>query len=703
VIYYTTSAGSGIWNKALVDASGGGVTPTVLTFLHLLVSLGSDLAIMRFSADEAPAAARLAVNHRRTAWDVVSAFTPISVFVILSKLATYMSYQHVSMALSHTAKATEPVFNVLVAALAFGELHNTAVYTSLVPIALGVTLASVTDLTYNHTGFFWATASALTKVLQNIYTRRLMDTQKFTFWEIHLYCGAASLIILVPVLAAQTMTAASSPFSHFPLGQLLVCSALQYASSVASYRVLHLTTHLTATIINVMKRLVLILSGVAFATVPLSFSNICGVLVAVAGILSYNLAKDAAPPPAPVAPAEVWRGLGRWCVRTGRHAALVTLPHAAAFVRSRATGSRMPDTWLSPAALSKRTDAIGVQLARWAADVGQRQGVSLNAQFAAAAAAEEAAAAEAALAVDSSAVDQHRVSVAGVGPAPHAGGLPALNVAPGRTPTPGGALPGGLGRSDAAAPAVRDVATPSALSAGGGTTVGGAVGAANAAPTPRFGPNAGSTPQPAGHSREEWAAAPSRNARGAPASWHGSAVADETEGDGARRQSAAAPGASPPGDSDASTALRDGSLAGIGEAAAHHDRVVSLLLPPAALGSGAGGPQPSSGDGNGAEAGVGVGGWHHQQQQQQLQHRAPSGRAGAAGASSPAALALTPSPGRTRTSTAAGKWAHSQALRHTSELATEVVGGSATSIYGAAIPQVAGATMDDVQRTRAAW
>ncbi len=41
------------------------------------------------------------------------------------------------------------------------------------------------------------------KVLQNIYTKRLMSGGKFTFWEIHLFCGAASLLILLPVLAVQ--------------------------------------------------------------------------------------------------------------------------------------------------------------------------------------------------------------------------------------------------------------------------------------------------------------------------------------------------------------------------------------------------------------------------------------------------------------------------------------------------------------------
>lgn len=256
-MYYSTSAASGIWNKQLVD--GGAVSPTVLTLLHLLVSLGSDTAIMRYSK-EGPA--KFPPEHgRHTAWDIVAAFLPISLFVIMSKLATYFSYQYVSIALSHTAKASEPIFNVVVAALFFGEFHARSVYISLMPIALGVWMASSTDFSYNHTGFFWAITSALMKVLQNIYTKRLMGGGKFTFWEIHMYCGAASLAILAPVLVLQTATSAASPFEHFPTLQLLMCSLLQWASSVSSYMVLHLVSHLTFTIINVMKRMVIIVAG----------------------------------------------------------------------------------------------------------------------------------------------------------------------------------------------------------------------------------------------------------------------------------------------------------------------------------------------------------------------------------------------------------------------------------------------------------
>lgn len=276
-IYYATSIGSTVWNARLVD--GGHVSVTVLTLLHLLVSLSSDIAIMHYGTGEG--APKLASDSRRhSIWEIARAFLPISLFVVMSKLTTYLSYRTVSVGLSHTAKASEPLFNVLVARAVFGERRSPVVYLSLVPIALGVTLASLTDFSYNTTGFLWAVASALLKVLQNIFVKRVMQSGRFTFMEVHFYCGVAALLVLMPVMLLQAATASSNPFAHFPLLALLACSLLQYGSSLASYRVLHLTAHLTATIINVMKRLLTIVLATLAADAPMSPLNATGVILA---------------------------------------------------------------------------------------------------------------------------------------------------------------------------------------------------------------------------------------------------------------------------------------------------------------------------------------------------------------------------------------------------------------------------------------
>jgi hypothetical protein len=80
---------------------------------------------------------------------VLMRFAPIAAFIIAGKMATYFSYQYVSMSLTHTAKALEPVFNVAMSAILFAEYKPMGVYLSLMPIALGVGIASITEISYN--------------------------------------------------------------------------------------------------------------------------------------------------------------------------------------------------------------------------------------------------------------------------------------------------------------------------------------------------------------------------------------------------------------------------------------------------------------------------------------------------------------------------------------------------------------------------
>jgi hypothetical protein len=146
--------------------------------------------------------------------------------------------------------------------------------------------------------------------MQNIYTKRVMGTAHFSFYEIHLYCGVASIAVLLPWAIVSHVSAAqavelprSGPLLDatvpFPFLLLLADSVLQFVSSISSYMVLSLVAHLTFTIVNSMKRLVIITSGtVVFG--GFAITNFIGVCLAVGGVFLYNLSK----------PGKAKRGMG---------------------------------------------------------------------------------------------------------------------------------------------------------------------------------------------------------------------------------------------------------------------------------------------------------------------------------------------------------------------------------------------------------
>ena len=107
--------------------------------------------------------------------------------------------------------------------------------------------------------------------------------------------------MLTPLLAweAQRAVAAGNAglfailrtIASAPLLALACDSLLQWLSSVSAYAVLALVTHLTATIVNVAKRLIIILAGIWQAAQggQTSTANLIGVLLAIGGVLWYQL------------------------------------------------------------------------------------------------------------------------------------------------------------------------------------------------------------------------------------------------------------------------------------------------------------------------------------------------------------------------------------------------------------------------------
>jgi solute carrier family 35 protein E1 len=62
----------------------------------------------------------------------------------------------VAVSFTHTIKAMEPFFSVVLSSLFLGDVPSMAVVATLVPIVGGVAMASVTEVSFNWAGFLAA-------------------------------------------------------------------------------------------------------------------------------------------------------------------------------------------------------------------------------------------------------------------------------------------------------------------------------------------------------------------------------------------------------------------------------------------------------------------------------------------------------------------------------------------------------------------
>lgn len=84
--------------------------------------------------------------------DAFRTVAPVSFGMVFNKMFTYLSYGLVPVSLTHTVKASSPIFAVLLSYFWMGRTFPKSVYLSLVPIVVGVSLASISEMEYNVRG-----------------------------------------------------------------------------------------------------------------------------------------------------------------------------------------------------------------------------------------------------------------------------------------------------------------------------------------------------------------------------------------------------------------------------------------------------------------------------------------------------------------------------------------------------------------------
>lgn len=234
----------------------------------------------------------------------LAAILPLALVHTLGNLFTNMSLGKVSVSFTHTIKAMEPFFSVLLSAMFLGELPTLWVVGSLVPIVGGVALASVTEVSFNWAGFWSAMASNLSNQSRNVLSKKVMVKKEDAIDNITLFSiiTIMSLILAAPltlIMEGVKFTPAYIQSAGLNVQQIYVRSLLAalcfHAYQQVSYMILQRVSPVTHSVGNCVKRVVVIISSVIFFQTPVSLINSLGTGVALAGVFLYSRVKSIKP------------------------------------------------------------------------------------------------------------------------------------------------------------------------------------------------------------------------------------------------------------------------------------------------------------------------------------------------------------------------------------------------------------------------
>ncbi|XP_008813571.1 phosphoenolpyruvate/phosphate translocator 2, chloroplastic-like isoform X2 [Phoenix dactylifera] len=155
------------------------VYPFPITITAFQVAIGTVLVFLMWSTN--------LYKRPKLSSSQLVAILPLAIFHTLGNLFTNMSLGKVAVSFTHTIKAMEPFFTVILSALFLGELPNISVLTSLVPIVGGVVLASFTEASFNWAGFWSAMASNLTNQSRNVISKKFMVKKEESLDNINLF------------------------------------------------------------------------------------------------------------------------------------------------------------------------------------------------------------------------------------------------------------------------------------------------------------------------------------------------------------------------------------------------------------------------------------------------------------------------------------------------------------------------------------
>eukprot|EP01134_Creolimax_fragrantissima_P006936 CFRG6936T1 len=226
---------------------------------------------------------------------------PLSLVRVVAMILGTFSILLIPISYAHTVKAISPVCTVIMAAIILNEWPTTAIVVSLVPIVLGICIATMTEVHFDLTGMLCALLSTLIFSWQNIYNKKLMRLHILDHMNLLYHSTRASLLLIIPfwlftdgiqIMNNNDIWSQSEDFSWPRICVLLMLDGITYyGQNISAFSVLFLVSPVSYSVANTTKRIVIITTSLFVFQNEVSIYNIMGMTLAIVGVGLYNRAK----------------------------------------------------------------------------------------------------------------------------------------------------------------------------------------------------------------------------------------------------------------------------------------------------------------------------------------------------------------------------------------------------------------------------
>ncbi|KRX66635.1 Solute carrier family 35 member E1, partial [Trichinella sp. T9] len=307
LLWYAISTTSNILNKVILQNFP---FPLTLTTASIITTSIYSIPVSRRTASAEQFSRSL--NHKQFFLMVV----PLAFGKLIAVSSSFVSLYKVPVSYAHTVKATMPIFSVVCARFIMGEKQTKLIYMSLIPILLGVMIATVSEMSFSAVGLCSALCSTFTYALMNAYVKKVIKDTGLHHVRLLGLIAQTSCILLLPVWLIidvsrygivslqkyRNLPVQKRQISHLQVevgfSKLTVCCLvsasgfLNFAQNVCTFSLISQLSVLSYAIANVTKRIIVISSSLITLKNPVTPVNVGGMLLAVVGVFGYTQANQ---------------------------------------------------------------------------------------------------------------------------------------------------------------------------------------------------------------------------------------------------------------------------------------------------------------------------------------------------------------------------------------------------------------------------
>ncbi|XP_047332512.1 triose phosphate/phosphate translocator, chloroplastic-like [Impatiens glandulifera] len=230
--------------------------------------------------------------------ELLGLLTPVAFCHALGHVMSNVSFAAVAVSFTHTIKALEPFFNASASQFLMGHQIPLPLWLSLAPVVIGVSMASLTELSFNWTGFISAMISNAAFTYRSLYSKKAMtgmdSTNVYAYISIIalVFCLPPAIFIEGPRLMQYGFADAIAKVGLIKfLSDLFWIGMFYHLYNQVATNTLERVAPLTHAVGNVLKRVFVIGFSIVVFGNKISSQTGIGTAIAIAGVAIYSLIK----------------------------------------------------------------------------------------------------------------------------------------------------------------------------------------------------------------------------------------------------------------------------------------------------------------------------------------------------------------------------------------------------------------------------